>query len=129
MENLIIIVIIIVLLLPGIHFTRKHFRHESSCCGGGGTPAPVPEKKLEHIIGTKIVTVEGMTCNHCKNWVEKSINAIDGASGKVDLKKKEAVVSMEREVSDQEIRTAIEQAGYKVTKIRWIERFFQSALS
>ena len=117
MENIIIIVIIAILLALGLRSTLKHFRHESSCCGGGGSPEPVPEKKLEQVIGQKTVTVEGMTCDHCKNWVEKSINSIDGASGKVNLKKKEAIVSMAREVSDDEIRAVIEKAGYKVTKI------------
>lgn len=118
MENLIIILILAVLFLFGIRATIKHFRHESSCCGGGSSVTPVPEKKLEHVIGTKIVRVDGMTCEHCKGWVERAINEIDGASAKVNLKTKEAVVSMAREVSDAELNAAVKKAGYRVVSVK-----------
>lgn len=118
MENIIIILILAVLLLVGVRAIIKHFRHESSCCGGGSQATPVPEKKLDNIIGQKIVRVDGMTCNHCKGWVEKSINEINGAAAKVNLKKKEAVVSLAREVSDDEIIAAVKKAGYRVLEIR-----------
>lgn len=118
MANAMITVIIVVFLLVGIKETKKHFKRQGGCCGGSGSPDPVPEKKLEKVIGQKTVRIEGMTCEHCKNWVEKSINGIEGASGKVNLKKKEAVVLMSREVSEEEIRQAVSKAGYKVVEIR-----------
>ena len=118
MENLIIIAIIVVLCAIGIHALIKHARHESSCCGGNSKAAPVPEKKLDHIIGQKTLRVDGMTCDHCKGWVEKSINEIDGASAKVNLKKKEATVSMARDISDEELIAAVKKAGYRVVEIR-----------
>lgn len=59
-----------------------------------------------------------MTCDHCKNRVEKSINDIDGAAAKVNLKKKEAIVSLEKDVSDEQILAAVEKAGYTVVSIR-----------
>lgn len=37
---------------------------------------------------------------------------------KKNLKKKQAVVSLEKDVSDEQIRTAIEKAGYKVAELR-----------
>ncbi|MBP3610723.1 MAG: heavy-metal-associated domain-containing protein [Lachnospiraceae bacterium] len=118
MENIIIILILAVLLLIGIRAFIRHFRHESSCCGGGSQAAPVPEKKLDNVIGQKIVRVDGMTCDHCKGWVEKSINEIDGASARVNLKKKEAIVSMARNISDDELIAAVKRAGYRVVEIR-----------
>ena len=118
MGDIIIIGIIVVLVVIGFRSTKKHFKGEGACCGGGSAPMKVPEKKLSQVIGTKTVLVDGMTCEHCKAWVEKAINGIDGASAKVDLKKKQAVVSMEREISDEEIGTAVEDAGYKVREIR-----------
>lgn len=117
MENIIITIVLVVVLLIGIHATKKHFKRQGGCCGDGGKPAPIPEKKLENVTGRKIARVEGMTCEHCKNWVEKSINSIEGAAAKVDLKKKEAVITMNREVSDEEIRAAVQKAGYKVIEI------------
>lgn len=118
MENFIILGVIAVLMIIGLRSTKKHFKGEGGCCGGGSKPVPKQDKKLQNVISQKIVSIEGMTCDHCKNWVEKSINDIEGAAAKVNLKKKEAVVSLDREVRDDIIRAAIEKAGYKVTRIR-----------
>lgn len=118
MEDIIIIAVLVVLLAFGVRAIIKHFKHESSCCGGGSQAARVPEKKLDNVIGTKILRVDGMTCDHCKGWVEKAINEIDGASAKVNLKTKEATVSMAREVSDSELVAAVQKAGYRVVEIK-----------
>lgn len=117
MENIIIIAIIAVLAVIGLRSTLKHFKGEGGCCGGRD-PVPKQHKELKNVIAKKTMVIEGMTCDHCKNWVEKSINEIDGAAAKVDLKKKQAVVSLEKEISDDMLRTAVEKAGYKVKDIR-----------
>lgn len=118
MENVIIIGVIVVLLLLGIRSSIKHFKGEGGCCGGGSSTVKKQRKKLKNVIAKKIVIIEGMTCDHCKNRVEKSINDMDGAAAKVNLGKKEAIVSLEKDVSDEQIKTAIEKAGYKVVEIR-----------
>ena len=119
MTDFIIVAIIVVLIAVGIASGKKHFKGEGGCCGGGsGEPVKKQTKKLNDVIGQKVVVIEGMTCDHCKNWVEKSINSIDGAAAKVNLKKKEAVVFMEKEIADEVIRSAIEKAGYSVVEIR-----------
>lgn len=115
MENIIILLIIAVLAVIGVVSARKHFRGEGGCCGGGGDY--VPRKKLSQVIGKKTVTVEGMTCEHCKARVERAINDLDGLAAVVKLKKKQVQVSMARDASDEEIRAAIERAGYHVTGI------------
>ena len=114
MGNVIIIAIIVVLVLNGIYSGMKHFKGEGGCCGGGSEPV----KKLKNVIAKKTVIIEGMTCDHCKNRVEKSINDIDGAAAKVNLKKKEAIVSLEKDVSDEQILAAVEKAGYTVVSIQ-----------
>ena len=48
----------------------------------------------------------------------KEMNRLEGVSAKVNLKKKTAVVSMEKEVEDMQLQKAVEQAGYKVIQIR-----------
>lgn len=116
MENIIIIAILVVVILLGVRSSIKHFKGEGGCCGGGSTPAK--RKKLKNVIARKTVTIEGMTCDHCKNRVEQKINELDGAAAKVNLKKKEAIVSLEKDVSDEQIRTVIEKAGYQVIEIR-----------
>lgn len=117
MADLIIIGIIGILFLIGIRSSIKHFKGEGGCCGGGA-PARRQHKRLKHVTVKKTVIIEGMTCDHCKNRVEKSINAINGAAAKVNLKKKEAIVSLETDVSNEQLRTAIENAGYRVVEIR-----------
>lgn len=117
MENIIIIAVVGVLILVGARSGLKHFKGEGGCCGGGSS-APKQNKKLKNVIAKKTVIVEGMTCEHCKSWVEKAINDIDGAAAKVNIAKKQAVVSMERDVSDEEIRRAVEKAGYTVVEIQ-----------
>ena len=118
MENVIIIAILVVLIWFGIRSSIKHFKGEGGCCGGGNTTVKAKRKKLKKVIAQKTVTIEGMTCEHCKNRVERSINELDGVAAKVSLKNKEAVVFMEKEISDEQFRTVIEKAGYKVSEIK-----------
>ncbi len=94
----------------------KLFKGETSCCG---TEAPrVPEKKLNGpIVGEKVVKISGMTCGNCKNRVEMLLDDIDGAAAKVNLHRNQATVKMTRDVSDDEIKTALAGSGYEVISI------------
>lgn len=66
----------------------------------------------------KIVSVDGMCCDHCAARVEKALSAISGViSADVKLKKKVAVVRSREQISDEEIKKVIEEAGYTVTAI------------
>lgn len=66
----------------------------------------------------KIVSVDGMCCDHCAARVEKALSAISGViSADVKLKKKVAVVRSREQISDEEIKKIIEEAGYTVTAI------------
>lgn len=66
----------------------------------------------------KIIGIEGMNCEHCKMSVEKSLNALDGvSSAKADLTKKQAVVSLDNEVSDQALKDAVKEAGFVATDV------------
>lgn len=116
MENVIIIIILVILIAVGIRSGMKHFKGEGGCCGGGFSVKKKP-KKLKTVVAKKLVIVEGMTCEHCKDRVERCIDDMEGAAAKVNLKKKQAVVSMEKEISDEVIRGAIEKAGYEVVSI------------
>lgn len=118
MENVIIIGIIVVLILLGIRSGIKHLKGEGGCCGGGSSTVKRKRKKLQKVIAQKTVIIEGMTCEHCRNRVEKCISDIDGAAAKVNLKKKQAIVSLEKDVSSEQILMAIEKAGYEVVEIR-----------
>ena len=66
----------------------------------------------------KILKVEGMSCGHCSARVEKALNAIDGVEATVNLEGKSAEVTLSKEVSDETLKWAVEEAGYKVTEIK-----------
>ena len=112
MQDLIIIGILAVVLLVGIRATMKHFKNKSGCCGSGSNY--ISKKKLANVIAKKTFQVDGMMCENCEARVVRAINDIDGLAAKVNLKKKEVVVSMERKVSDEVIKAAIEKVGYTV---------------
>lgn len=65
---------------------------------------------------TKTLIIEGMSCSHCSARVESALNAVEGVRASVDLKKKRAVC--ETEVEDAVLIKAVEDAGYKVKKIK-----------
>ncbi len=111
-------IIIILAVAAGLVFavlgTVK--RSRNGCCGGS-VPKAAPKKPDGEIIGKKEILIEGMHCENCRNRVESQINRIDGAVAKVSLKRKTAVVSMTRPVTDEELIRAVERADFKVVRI------------
>lgn len=67
---------------------------------------------------TKTMTIEGMMCAHCQATVTKVLNAIDGVSAQVDWEKKTAVVTLSKDVPDEVLKKAVEDADYQVTAIQ-----------
>lgn len=66
----------------------------------------------------KIVFIDGMCCEHCAKRVEEKIlTAKNVVSVDVKLKKKIAVIRSREQVSDDEIRALVTEAGYTVTDI------------
>ncbi len=63
----------------------------------------------------KTITIEGMSCNHCKMKVENALKDIKGVTSvSVDLESKQAVITMSKEVKDKVFTKTIEKLGYKV---------------
>lgn len=64
------------------------------------------------------VSVSGMTCRHCVMSVTEELSELDGVeSVDVDLVAggvSPVVVTATRELSRQEIRDAVEEAGYSI---------------
>lgn len=67
-------------------------------------------------IEKKTLTVEGMSCNHCKNAVEKAVRALPGVmAAEVDLAAKALKVDFDAGKSSlDDIKRAVDDAGYKV---------------
>ena len=61
-----------------------------------------------------VIVLIALKCQHCVANVTRAINAIEGVSSQVNLKKEEAHVVYDRDVDDQVIISAVKQAGYDV---------------
>lgn len=72
-------------------------------------------QKEEINIMNKVVTIEGMMCNNCAKHVQEALTAL-GADVKVVLEEKKAYLT-DTSLTDDQIKLAIEQAGYTVTEI------------
>lgn len=66
----------------------------------------------------KVITIEGMMCEHCKAKVEKSLLELEGVSKvKVSLKDKTATIYSSVSIPDKDITNVINKLDYKVTSI------------
>ena len=118
-DIIIVLILIVIASFCDTNRQRNICSGESPCCGGGsGTVKKVKEKHLDGpVMGTKTMKIKGMTCEHCVNNVTNAINKVAGASAKVSLKDKEAIISYDRELSNIELRKAVEDAGYEVISL------------
>ena len=118
MADIIVVLIVIVLLGFALRGAIRHFKGDSPCCSGGTGIIKTDDKELKNsVIGKKTVHIEGMTCEHCVQSVKKALNEIEGVSARVDLQKKEAVVSYDREIANDVLKKTVEKAGFQVASI------------
>ncbi len=79
------------------------------------------DNEKKEIIKTmkKSITVNGMSCNHCKMSVEKVLNNLHGVSNaEVNLEQKLATADVTESVTDEMITAAITDAGFEVIEIK-----------
>ena len=61
-------------------------------------------------------TVSGMTCEHCVASVSEEVLEIAGVTGvDVDLPTGTLTVTSDRPVSEDDVRAAVDEAGYEVS--------------
>ena len=67
----------------------------------------------------KELIIEGMMCNNCVRHVKEALGHVNGVSEvKVSLEGKNAKVMLSEEVSDETLKKAVEEEGYKVVEIK-----------
>lgn len=122
MENVIIILILVVLLSFAVKNSIKHFKGEGACCGGSSgsvrTKKPKKKKLDGPVIGKRTIEISGMHCRNCVNSVTRALNSIDGVAAKVSLRDSRADVLLDRMVDENDLRHAVEGAGFKVISIK-----------
>lgn len=68
----------------------------------------------------KILNVEGMSCKHCTATVKKALEEIDGVKeADVSLEGKNARVELDKDVADEALVKAVEDAGYSAKIAKW----------
>ena len=68
---------------------------------------------------TKTLKIEGMMCGHCEMHTKKALEALDGVTkAEVSHKTGTAVVTLEKEVSDDALKQVVAEQGYEVTDIQ-----------
>jgi copper chaperone len=66
----------------------------------------------------KKILVEGMSCGHCVNHVKVALSELNGVTSvDVNLASKTAVLEASVDVKDEDIKFAIDDAGYEVAGI------------
>jgi copper chaperone CopZ len=62
-----------------------------------------------------VYSVHGMSCGNCAAHVTEELTAIDGVTAvSVDLEAKKVTVGSTRDLTDDEVRAAIDEAGYEL---------------
>ena len=67
---------------------------------------------------TKVISIEGMMCNHCTGTVQKALEAVEGVKAvTMSLEQKNATLELASDVSDEVLTKAVVDAGYEVKGI------------
>ena len=68
---------------------------------------------------TKTIFIEGMSCGHCAKRIEESLKTVKGVkSVKVSLEEKKAEVILKTDVSNEILKSAIEDIGFVAIHIK-----------
>lgn len=65
----------------------------------------------------KKILVEGMSCGHCVNHVSEALKEIGAKDVEVSLDKNLATAEIDDAITDEDIKAAIDEAGYDVVGI------------
>lgn len=113
---IVVALLAIIIAFSCIH-SVKHFKGEGGCCGGGSASKPDKKKLKNPVIATKKLHIGGMTCKNCAYRIESQLNKIDGVSAQVNVRKKVALVSMDRNIDIQILIDTVEALDYTVIEV------------
>lgn len=69
----------------------------------------------------KKILIEGMSCGHCVNHVKEALSELKGVTSvDVDLASKSAILEASVDIKDEDIKFALDDAGYDVVRIEII---------
>ena len=95
---------------------RLNFVNLGSNGEAHSTPSATTDEEIK--LMTKVISIEGMHCNHCTSSVQQALSALPGASNiSVSLEHKCASGDFAATLSDDMLKGVIESLGFKVTAI------------
>lgn len=113
--------IVLIILAIMVFFAIRNLKNtkcDGNCASCGSGCSTGKNKNIDNAVaGKKVVSIEGMHCEHCKTSIEKAINALGGTACIVHLDEGNAEIFMSREISDDTIKKSIEELGFTVTNI------------
>lgn len=115
--NGIVIGLLLLIIGAAIRSSIRHFKGQGGCCGGGDTSIREKKKLTQPKLGEKLIRINGMHCENCRNRIEHEINQLDGVVCRINLRKHQAVISYSQPVEEQTLCSVIEGMGYQVV---WI---------
>ena len=66
----------------------------------------------------KKISIEGMSCEHCIKHVTNALSELNGVNSvDVNLEGNYAIIHTANEVSDEDIKAALDDAGYDVVGV------------
>jgi Cu2+-exporting ATPase len=75
-------------------------------------------RKMEETTMTKTMNIEGMMCGHCEATVKKALEALPQVDeAVVSHEKGTAILTLNAEISNDELKKTVEDKEYKVTNI------------
>lgn len=115
--DVIVGLVVIVLLGAALRGALRHFKGDSSCCGGGDRVSRSKKSLDGPVIRTETIRIEGMHCANCARRVEDALEAVDGVVADVSFRDGKARVRCDRVVDEELLRQAVADAGYRVRSI------------
>lgn len=112
--NVVLIIILIAVVVLAAVSGAKHFKGQGGCCGGGGELRPERKKLDGPVTEEKIISIDGMSCENCRNRVERAINKIDGASARVNLRKKNRLFRSTEKLTTKRSKTLLNRQATRL---------------
>ena len=121
----IVILVFAICFALAVRAAIRHFKGEGGCCGDCAGPSPAQDKQIGTTVAEVELVIDGMHCMKCVARVKAALEAIPGVAAEVTLETQAkltagyglAVVRMDREVPDADLRKAVEDQGFRVVSI------------
>ena len=99
-------------------FKARHLEKQGQETGGSSQTV-IQQKSEGEKNMEKLLKIEGMVCGNCVKHVSKALMEIEGISDvTVQLEAKTALVQMRHAVSEDRLKTAVEDAGYQLISVQ-----------